>query len=171
MSEGRSQGEGKAARGGRIVPLQPNPSINRAVRSGRPTEDEQLLTSPVQQRQALGAVATDFTSTDPWRVLRIQGEFVEGPQPSEGAIEHFKRHVREGRIFVGFDCDDEGLGYSIQRAGREAFLFASDYPHESFNAQSCRHEIDELLEREDLSEEDKEAVLAQNAKRFYGVEK
>jgi len=78
MSEGRSQGEGKAARGGRIVPLQPNPSINRAVRSGRPTEDEQLLTSPVQQRQALGAVATDFTSTDPWRVLRIQGEFVAG---------------------------------------------------------------------------------------------
>lgn len=99
----------------------------------------------------------------------IQGDYVQGPQPSEGAIEHFKRHVREGRIFVGFDCDDEGLGYSIQRAGREAFLFASDYPHESFNAQTCRHEIDELLEREDLNEKDKEAVLAGNAKRFYGV--
>jgi hypothetical protein len=99
----------------------------------------------------------------------IQGDYVEGPQPSEGAIEHFKRHVREGRIFVGFDCDDEGLGYAIQRAGRGAFLFASDFPHESFNAQSCRHEIDELLEREDLSDADKEAVLAQNAKRFYGV--
>ncbi len=101
----------------------------------------------------------------------IQGNYVEGPQPSEGAIEHFKRHVREGRIFVGFDCDDEGLGYSIQRAGRQAFLFASDYPHESFNAASCRHEIDELLEREDLSDVDKSAVLAENAKRFYGVEK
>jgi predicted TIM-barrel fold metal-dependent hydrolase len=58
-------------------------------------------------------------------------------------------------------------GYSIQRAGREPFLFASDYPHESFNAQTCRHEIDELLEREDLSEADKAAVLAENAKRFY----
>jgi uncharacterized protein len=98
----------------------------------------------------------------------IAGEFVAGPQPSEGAIEHFKRHVRDGRIFVGFDCDDEGLGYAIQRAGREPFLFASDYPHESFNAQSCRHEIDELLEREDLSDADKAAVLATNALRFYG---
>src|SRR6266545_5744417 len=99
----------------------------------------------------------------------IHGEFVTGPQPSEGAIEHFKRHVREGRIFVGFDCDDEGLGYAIHRAGREPFLFASDYPHESFNAQTCRREIDELLEREDLTEEDKSAVLAGNATRFYGA--
>jgi predicted TIM-barrel fold metal-dependent hydrolase len=100
----------------------------------------------------------------------IHGNYIEGPQPSEGAVEHFKRHVREGRIYVGFDCDDEGLGYSIQRAGREPFLFASDYPHESFNAQTCRHEIDELLERADLSEADKAAVLAANAKRFYGVD-
>jgi predicted TIM-barrel fold metal-dependent hydrolase len=100
----------------------------------------------------------------------IHGNYLEGPQPSEGAIEHFKRHVREGRIYVGFDCDDEGLGYAIQRAGREPFLFASDYPHESFNAQTCRREIDELLERADLSEADKAAVLAENARRFYGVD-
>jgi len=100
----------------------------------------------------------------------INGRYVEGPQPAEGAIDHFKRHVREGRIFVGFDCDDEGLGYAIQRAGAYPFLFASDYPHESFNAESCRHEIDELLERDDISGDDKAAVLAGNAKRFYGVD-
>src|SRR5258706_15486787 len=39
------------------------------------TEDEQLLTPPqvvpVERRAS-------FTSTDPWRVLRIMGEFVEG---------------------------------------------------------------------------------------------
>ncbi|HEX5505264.1 MAG TPA: TIGR00730 family Rossman fold protein [Thermomicrobiales bacterium] len=56
--------------------LQPNPSLSRAARAGRPTEDEQLLTSPSKQR-GLGP-ALDFTSTDPWRVLRIQGEFVHG---------------------------------------------------------------------------------------------
>lgn len=99
----------------------------------------------------------------------IHGNVVEGPQPSEGAVEHFRRLVREGRIYVGFDCDDAGLGYSIQRAGREAFLFASDWPHESFNARTCRGEIDELLEREDLTGEDKAAVLAENAIRFYGT--
>ena len=58
--------------------LQPNPSINFAARVGRRTEDEQLLASPTEQRRALGPIAADFTHTDPWRVLRIQGEFVAG---------------------------------------------------------------------------------------------
>src|SRR2546427_11673741 len=39
------------------------------------TEDEQLLVAPqivpIERRAS-------FTSTDPWRVLRIMGEFVEG---------------------------------------------------------------------------------------------
>jgi uncharacterized protein (TIGR00730 family) len=51
-----------------------NPSLNRAARMGAATEDEQLLQSPALQR----AQALDFTSSDPWRVLRIMGEFVEG---------------------------------------------------------------------------------------------
>jgi uncharacterized protein (TIGR00730 family) len=47
------------------------PSLNRAARSGQPTEDEQLLAPPPPE-QVL------FTQTDPWRVMRIMGEFVEG---------------------------------------------------------------------------------------------
>lgn len=49
---------------------QPNPTLNRAARSQKPTQDERLLESPKQVEQL-------FTETDPWRVLRIQGEFVE----------------------------------------------------------------------------------------------
>lgn len=48
-----------------------SPSLNRAARTGKPTEDQQLLESP-RPGQAL------FTHTDPWRVLRIQSEFVDG---------------------------------------------------------------------------------------------
>ena len=57
-------------------PEQPNPSLNLAARTGRPTEDEQLLVSPAQTPRTPGAA--DFIHTDPWRVLRIQGEFVAG---------------------------------------------------------------------------------------------
>lgn len=46
-------------------------ALNRASRSGRRTEDEQLLAPPPPQ-QVL------FTQTDPWRVMRIMGEFVAG---------------------------------------------------------------------------------------------
>ncbi|MCC7367614.1 MAG: TIGR00730 family Rossman fold protein [Chloroflexi bacterium] len=58
------------------MPQQPNPSLNLAARTGRPTEDEQLLISPTQKTPSQRA--DDFTHTDPWRVLRIQGEFVAG---------------------------------------------------------------------------------------------
>lgn len=41
--------------------------------SGRRTEDERLLS-----REVPVPTAVDFTHTDPWRVFRIMGEFVEG---------------------------------------------------------------------------------------------
>jgi uncharacterized protein (TIGR00730 family) len=53
--------------------ITPNPSLNRATRVGAPTEDELLLESPVAAPSA-----ADFTHSDPWRVFRIMGEFVEG---------------------------------------------------------------------------------------------
>ena len=49
----------------------PNPELNLATRTGTPTEDERLLESP-QPGPA------DFTHSDPWRVFRIMGEFVQG---------------------------------------------------------------------------------------------
>lgn len=99
----------------------------------------------------------------------LQGELLLGPRPDEKASDYFRRHIREGRIFVGFDCDDSGLGFAVQKAGRDPFLFASDFPHEIFDAATCRHEIDELLSREDLTQKDKEAVLGGNAIRLYGL--
>ncbi len=46
-------------------------ALNRAAHTGEPTEDERLLKTPRPEQ-------AEFTHTDPWRVLRIQGEFVEG---------------------------------------------------------------------------------------------
>jgi predicted TIM-barrel fold metal-dependent hydrolase len=101
--------------------------------------------------------------------MDLGGNFLVNPKSGRKESEHFRSLIQERRIFVGFDCDDKGLGYAVQRAGREPFLFASDFPHESFSAESCRREINEVLAREDLSQKDKEAVLGQNAKRLYGV--
>jgi uncharacterized protein (TIGR00730 family) len=51
-----------------------DPSLNRVPRMAHETEDEKLLESPHEQ----GAATKGFTHSDPWRVLRIMGEFVEG---------------------------------------------------------------------------------------------
>ena len=71
---------------------------------------------------------------------------------------------------MGFDLGEEMLGYAVKRAGRDAFLYASDFPHEGFSPDDARREIDEILEREDLDDEDKRAVLGANARRFYGLD-
>ena len=99
--------------------------------------------------------------------LDLEGNIIGGPAQGEKASDYFKTQLREGRIFIGFDCDDDGLGTAVTKAGREPFLFGSDFPHEVFDAVKCRHEIDELLERDDLTQEDKEAALGGNALRFY----
>src|SRR5579885_880897 len=57
------------------VPPIPNASLNRRTRLGQPTSDAQLLQRP---RPAQEAIQPEFTHTDPWRVFRIMGEFVEG---------------------------------------------------------------------------------------------
>ena len=99
----------------------------------------------------------------------INGEFLPSSQPNVMASEYFRRHVKQGRIFVGFDGDDHGLGYAVKEAGNEPFVFATDFPHESFDAKSCRIEVQQILSREDLTQADKEAILAKNAQRFYGI--
>jgi predicted TIM-barrel fold metal-dependent hydrolase len=99
----------------------------------------------------------------------LEGEYLRGPNPNVKPSEYIKQKIASGNIFVGFDVDDEGLANAVERAGREAFLYATDFPHESHDAELCIRESQELLSREDLSREDKEAVLAENAARFYGV--
>jgi len=99
--------------------------------------------------------------------LDHEGRLIGGPQPGEKASGCFKRHLSEGRVFIGFDCDDDGLGAAVAKAGRQSFLFGSDFPHEVFDAAKCRHEIEELLGRDDLTAADKEAVLGGNALEFY----
>ncbi|HLQ33882.1 MAG TPA: TIGR00730 family Rossman fold protein [Chloroflexota bacterium] len=53
--------------------LKPNPTLSRQARLHAATEDERLFDSTTARRQAV-----DFTHTDPWRVMRIEGEFVAG---------------------------------------------------------------------------------------------
>jgi hypothetical protein len=53
--------------------MRENPSLNARERMGQPTEDEQFLESKTREPSA-----SDFTHSDPWRVLRIMGEFVQG---------------------------------------------------------------------------------------------
>jgi hypothetical protein len=61
------------------APLIPNVSLNVAAHTGKATEDELLLQRPRLVRPvARVPEQAEFTRGDPWRVLRIMGEYVHG---------------------------------------------------------------------------------------------
>ena len=75
---------------------------------------------------------------------------------------------KQGRVRVGVEGDEAALAYAVHVAGPEAFMYSSDFPHE-VNLGSIRHEIEELIEVDDLTAEEKEAILWKNSLEFYGL--
>ncbi|MGH7775324.1 MAG: amidohydrolase family protein [Candidatus Binatia bacterium] len=75
-------------------------------------------------------------------------------------------YLKNGRILIGCEGSEESLAYVAKRVGVEAFAYASDYPHE-VDLAAAKQEIDELAEREDLTSEERQAVLGGNARQFF----
>jgi predicted TIM-barrel fold metal-dependent hydrolase len=76
--------------------------------------------------------------------------------------------LRNGQLFVGVEGDELSLSAAVKIVGAQPFVFSSDYPHE-VNTEICRHEIEELLENDDISQRDKEAILYHNAAKLYRI--
>ena len=65
--------------GDAMASLIPNVTLSRTARTGGKTEDEKLLERPkLAQPVARVPAQAEFTHGDPWRVLRIMGEYVHG---------------------------------------------------------------------------------------------
>jgi uncharacterized protein len=97
-----------------------------------------------------------------------RGEFIH-LRDGEHVSEYIQRKVHEGQIFVGCEGEEPLLGFAVRAVGERAWIFSSDYPHEVSPA-TCQHEIVELEESPDLSDQAKEAILAGNAQRFYALQ-
>lgn len=93
------------------------------------------------------------------RERREYSEWVRKP-PSD--------YIKSGNLFFSCEGGEESMRHAIERLGTSAcLLFASDFPHET-NAARAKHEIAELRERTDLSEQDKANILGGiGVQRFY----
>jgi predicted TIM-barrel fold metal-dependent hydrolase len=89
-------------------------------------------------------------------------------RPGEAISSYVLRHVKDGRIFVGVEGEEPTLAHAVTTLGPEAFVFSSDFPHE-VNVDTCRHEIEEVLENDGLSDDAKHKIFYENAARFYGL--
>lgn len=96
------------------------------------------------------------------RAERDENYFDRHDQPQQHVIDYFK----SGRMLIGCEGSEHALAYLARRVGVAPFAYASDYPHE-VDVPAAKHEIEEIAERDDLSDAEKQAVLADNAKRFF----
>ncbi len=96
-----------------------------------------------------------------------RGEFLK-LQKGERVSHYITRHIKAGRIFVGCEGSEPDIAHAIKRVGNSPFIFSTDYPHE-VNSEFCRHELNEILEHEELTADDKAAVLHRNAQKFYNL--
>lgn len=94
-----------------------------------------------------------------------RGRFLE-LRDGESVADYIRRHIDEGRIFVGVEGDELTIAEAVRIVGNKPFIFSSDYPHE-VDAVTCKKELEELKENQELTTADKEAILFDNARRFY----
>jgi predicted TIM-barrel fold metal-dependent hydrolase len=105
-----------------------------------------------------GSYASHVTDDPRQELFQLRsGENVSG---------YIRRQIGEGRLYVGVEGDEPLLAAAVQAVGNGPFLYSSDFPHE-VNNETCREEIEELLENDALTQADKEAILSRNAERFY----
>jgi predicted TIM-barrel fold metal-dependent hydrolase len=86
----------------------------------------------------------------------------------EAVSDYIRAKVKAGNIFIGCEGEEPDLAHAVRTVGEEPWVFSSDYPHEVSPA-SCKHEIEEVLESEELAESAKEAILWRNAERLYAL--
>ena len=84
----------------------------------------------------------------------------------EKIIDYILRHIDEGRIFVGCEGEELSIAEAVRITGNKPYVFSTDYPHE-VDAETCKHELEELRENTALTAADKDAILFGNSQRFY----
>lgn len=98
------------------------------------------------------------------RMERAENYFDPADRPLKKALDY----IAGGKILIGCEGSEKSLAYVASRVGIECFAYASDYPHE-VDLTAAIHEIDEVAERDDLTGAQKQAVLGDNARRFFKV--
>jgi uncharacterized protein len=73
-------------------------------------------------------------------------------------------YAKSGRIFMAAEADDAMLHQLFELIGEDHVLFSSDFPH----GEGRENAALEILERKDLSAEQKKKLLYDNTVRFFG---
>ncbi|MEE9194221.1 MAG: amidohydrolase family protein, partial [Alphaproteobacteria bacterium] len=93
-----------------------------------------------------------------------EGEF--GVREEDDPAEYIKKLIEDGRLYLGIETEELTMPFAIKTVGNRPFFYSSDFPHEVTN-ESCKRDIQELMGSNEISGDDKAALLYGNAERFY----
>ena len=143
-----------------------------------------LVTHPFEQMLAMMKLATGgvlerhpklrvghFESGSGWLhfwVERLDEYFNKVGKHAPKMVRPVSEYIEEGRIFFGMEEDDESGRAMWRELGWDhAILFAWDYPH--FDA-TFDGVVDNVLARDDMTDDQKRKYLGGNAQNFYQFE-
>lgn len=89
-----------------------------------------------------------------------------GIREQDEPTEVIQKLIDDGRFFLGIETEELTMPFAIKTVGNKPFFYSSDFPHE-VTTESCKHDLRELLESEEITSDDKAAILYRNAERFY----
>ena len=93
-----------------------------------------------------------------------EGEF--GVREEDDPADYIKKLIENGRLYLGIETEELTMPFAIKTVGNRPFFYSSDFPHEVTN-ESCKRDIQELMGSNEISGDDKAALLYGNAERFY----
>jgi uncharacterized protein len=99
---------------------------------------------------------------------RMQREFEHWSVLLRDQKKEPKEHLKSGRLYFEAELEDELLPFTVQVLGDKALVFASDFPHFT-RADHIAEGVKRFQERPDLSDEAKQRILGDNARRLYKI--
>jgi predicted TIM-barrel fold metal-dependent hydrolase len=90
----------------------------------------------------------------------IQPRMLSDKLPSRS----IRDYLKSGRIFMCGEMEDPLMKEEIALLGEDQLLYSSDYPHGEARENAAQN----LLERKDVTETQKQKILYNNPVRFFG---
>jgi uncharacterized protein len=72
-------------------------------------------------------------------------------------------HLFGGRCFISFEAEEEIVPAAAAIIGDGQLLYASDYPHYDADWEA----LDKIVDRKDLTDDQKRLFLGENARRLF----
>ena len=102
----------------------------------------------------------------PYWMERMDDEYAKRRSEAPALKKWPSEYVRSGTIYFSCEADEWLLPQALERVGENQIVYASDFPHWD---NSYPGSLDEIKNRGDIGEAQKQKILGGNARRLYGL--